>query len=153
MMKKILFSVLILGFTVTSCQFFQRNKNLNDIIEIVNDVEIIVNKYDNNVQSALDSQKFDYIITVADAAMAASDVKLEQLETILVPANEQNLKSAAISYIKALQNVINAEKEYSKLTTETKIERAQYIDSLNLKAIDQTEVSRLAYIEQVNSLK
>lgn len=153
MMKKSLFLVFTLAVTFTSCQFFQRNKNLNDIIEIVNDVEIIVNKYDNNVQSALDSQKFDYIITVADAAKVSSDEKLEQLETILVPANEQNLKAAAISYIKALQNIISVEKEYSTLNVPMSIEKAQSIDSLNLKAINQTELARLAYVEEVNSLK
>lgn len=153
MIKKFLFLFFLTVIGFTSCQFFERNKNVNDIIEIVCDVEMIVNKYDNNVQSALDSKKFDYILTVANSAMTSSNQQLEKLEAILVPVNEQNLKSAAVSYVKALQNIIKAEKEYSTLSDSIDVDRAQYLDSLNLSVINEAEDVRLAYMAQVDAQK
>lgn len=151
MKKNTLFFSLSLLVITSSCHLNTNKKDFSEITTLVDNIEIIVDKYDNNVQSALDSKKFDYINTVSKSAIDSSSIKLNELKNISVATDKQALLAAAIKYIESLQELISAEKLYSSMTDTTSIEIAEKIDNQNLAAINKVESSRLNYVENLNA--
>ena len=151
MKKTIIFFSLLVLIGISSCHLLDK-KDSNEISSLVDNVETIVDKYDNNVQSALDSKKFDYINIMAKSAMDSTNVRLNELKNLTVPSQEQELLMSAVNYVENLQNLISTQKLYSMIRDTTSIEVAEEMDAKNLNAINNVESTRLKYIENLNAV-
>lgn len=150
MKKIILLSISILYFT--SCNMFN-SKDTTAITSIVTNVESIVNKYDNNVQSYIDSKRFSYIENASTSALDSVRINLNQLIILELPSKQEKLRESAISYIESLQEVIHIEKSYASLSDSTTLDEAKILDQANSKAIEIADKEHKRYVDQLNALK
>jgi len=133
-MNKLLLIFSIISFFFISCG----SKKSNDFQEIkapVEAVERIVHQYDNNVQSAIDSKNFNYIRSVSKSAIDSAQLKLEELKTADIDSEYEDLRQAAISYITAMQGVITAEQNYTKLNDRLSKADAKEMDSVLIRSL------------------
>lgn len=148
-MNRVTIFYLFSIFLLLSCNSQEdKPKSPDNIHNVIRDVEEIISRYDNNVQSAIDSKNFDYILTVAQSAIDSTTVRLGRMEELVVPEEYEDLRSAAISYIKSLQEVIKAGEIYSTITEETSASEAIRIDQKVLSTIKQAQVEHIKY-EQI----
>jgi len=122
------FSIYILFFIVLSSCGSDKKEELSDIKSSVESAERIVNRYDNNVQSAIESKNFDYIKIVSRSAMDSLAIITNQIISTPIPPSHEELKQAAISYVTALQNIIVAEEAYSELSDSITDREAEDMD-------------------------
>lgn len=144
------FILFFISFTIifTSCKF-GNNNNVNDISVLIDEAEAIINKYDNNVQSAIDSKKYDYIKTVSMAAMDSSNVKINDLKNLTLSPSNEEVRISAIAYIKSLQKIINAQELYATLTDTTSLDSAKDLDANFREAVEHAKRMREAYIAKL----
>lgn len=150
MNKFILFCV---SFTIifASCKSGD-NKDFSNISVLVDDAEVIINKYDNNVQSALDSKKYDYIKVVSQSAMDSSNVKVNDLKNLILSPSTEELRISAIAYIKSLQKIIKAQELYATISDTTSLETATDLDANFRETAEHAKRMRETYITQLNTL-
>lgn len=147
------FILFCISFTLifASCNF-GNNKDLSNISILVDEAEVIINKYDNNVQSALDSKKYDYIKVVSKTAMDSSNVKVNNLKNLIISPPNEELRISAIAYIKSLQKIINAQEIYSTITDSTTTYAARDMDSNFLETVEHAKRMRDTYIAKLDAL-
>lgn len=150
-MKKYLLIIVVIAI-VSSCKFLQK-EDLTPITSIVANVEWVVQKQDNIVQSSIDSEKFEYIIPTSDLAIDSIKVQIEKLQQLEVKEEQAELKNSAIKYIQSMENVIKSLKEYSILTDSTTLVEANKIDLKNSKAIDEAEEASNKYKLALDAFK
>ncbi|MDU1905981.1 MAG: hypothetical protein E6772_14490 [Dysgonomonas sp.] len=124
--------------------------NVQSIQDIVHSMERIVEKYDNNVQSAIDSKNFDYILSVSKAAVDSSTVKLDNLKQLALPEEYEDLRNAAVTYINSLEEVIKTEELYSTISENTSAREAKIMDEKILSAIKQAQIEHAKYEQMLD---
>jgi hypothetical protein len=149
-MKQYRIAILIAVLIMSSCKL-QNENNTEVITQLVNDVETIVNKYDKNVLSALDNKKYDYIDIISKVAMDSTNSKINELKSLDASIKHLVLRSAAIAYVEALQDIILAERTYANMTDTTSLTTAKEMDHLNLNAINRADSVRVDYIQKLNA--
>lgn len=143
-MKNFLIFCTILCITFFSCRQ-DRKEELHEIKASVESAERIVNRYDNNVQSAIESKNFDYIKIVSRTAMdSLSSLSVKIINTPIPPSHEK-AREYAISYITALQNVIVAEEAYSALSDALTDQEAEDMDHKLLLASQKAREEQVKY--------
>lgn len=144
-MNKQLFGCLLaLVCILASCKPKEQN-NFAEVVQIVDEVEMIVNKYDSAVSVALESKKIDFIKVLSRGAMDSTNLKLNDLKALnILPPNEE-LRTGSINYITALQKLITAENQYSLITDTTTLEMAKQMDAGVSKEINTVEQMRYKY--------
>lgn len=147
------FILFCISFTLifASCKSGS-NKDFSNISVLVDEAEVIINKYDNNVQSALDSKKYDYIKVVSQAAMDSSNVKINDLKNLIISPPTEELRISAIAYIKSLQKIINAQELYATITDTTSTNTAKDLDTNFRETIEHAKRMRETYTKQLNTL-
>lgn len=150
-MKKYV-SIVVLLAIVTSCNL-SKKKDVTHITSIVDEIESIVQKQDNIVQSSINSEKLDYIIPSSDSALDSISVRINKLKDLDVKENEISLKNTAIGYATNLSNIITSLKEYSILTDSTTITEAKRLDLENKKALNETDAAYNEYKKALAELK
>lgn len=148
-MNKLIAFCISITIVFASCKQ-DTSKEYSTISVLVDEAEVIINKHDNNVQSALDSKKYDYIKTVSESALDSSNVKIKDLKLLpLSPINEE-IRITAINYIKALQNIIEAQKSYASITDTTSLMTAMKLDATFEKSILEAKRKREIYLYKLN---
>lgn len=150
-MKKIILSIS-LCLLVFSCNLLHK-KDATSISLIVDNVEDIVDKHDDNIQSSIDSKRFDYINEMSEVALDSVRIQLNQLINMEISESQEPLRESAINYIGALQNIINSQKRYSLLTDSTTLEQAEIIDAANLKVIEAAQEEHDIYDVELRASK
>lgn len=147
------FILFCISFTIifASCKS-GNDKDFSNISVLVDEAEVIINKYDNNVQSALDSKKYDYIKVVSQAAMDSSNVKINDLKNLILSPSTEELRISAIAYIKSLQKIINAQELYTTITDTTSISTAKDLDANFRETVEHAKKMREAYAVKLNTL-
>ena len=150
-MRKYL-SIIALLAIITSCNL-SKKREIAPITSIVEEIENIVQKQDNIVQSSIDSQNFDYIVPTSNLVLDSISTKIDKLKELQVKDDEAILKSTAINYATSLSNIIVSLKEYSSLTDSTTITEAKRIDLNNTKALNETDTAYSKYKKALEELK
>lgn len=127
-MNKKYFISLITAFLFISCIPKDKKTNIKDIDEHVNAVERIIDRYDSNVQSAIDNKNFSYIKLVYKSALDSCSIKLDELKNIQVEPELDKLKESAVLYVTTLQEIITTEEAYLSLNDSTSLSSALSID-------------------------
>ncbi len=149
--RYILYFIIAASFIFCSCKSGNNNE-LQSIKTSVEDVERIVNRFDNNVQSAIDSKNFNYIKLVSRNAMDSTNIKLNELKTIKISSSLEDLRNAATSYIVALQEVITTEDAYSQLADSLSPAKAQEMDRNLLKISEKARNEHIKYTTILDEL-
>lgn len=150
-MNKLLLFCISFTAIFASCNSGDK-KDFIKIPVLVDATEVIINKYDNNVQSALDSKRYDYIKTVSRTAMDSSNIKINDLKKLAIPASGEMLRNSAITYIKSLQEIVKTQEMYASITDSTTVDMAKKLDSTFLASIEHAKKMREAYIRELNLL-
>lgn len=160
-MQKIIYQNILMNKFILFCISFTlifasckpgSNKDFSNISILVDEAEVVINKYDNNVQSALDSKKYDYIKVVSQTAMDSSNVKINDLKNLIIPPPAEELRISAIAYIKSLQKIINAQEMYTTITDTTSTSTAKNLDSNFLETVEHAKRMRDTYVAKLNAL-
>lgn len=117
-----------------------RKKEINKIQQSVTTAERIIDRYDNNIQSAIDSRFFSYIDVASLMAQDSLEITINDLKKIN-PSDTSliELKKVALDYISTFQNIITIEKGYIILKNADSMKKALDID---LKLSDNVKNSR-----------
>jgi len=150
-MNKFIFSCILFSLILFSCGN-KSNENLQNIREAVESVESIVNTYDKNVQSAIDTKNFDYIKIVSKEAVISVDIYLEKLTSLQQNSPNDELIISAIAYIGALKEIIIAEELYSALTDTLSLEEGKRLDANLIQALEKAEMENSKYTAQIENL-
>ena len=150
-MNKFVFFCISVTFIFASCKSGD-DKSFSNISVLVDEAEVIINKYDNNVQSALDSKKYDYIRVVSQSAMDSSNVKVNDLKNLILAPSSEELRISAIAYIKSLQKIIKAQEMYATITDTTSTHTASNLDANFRETIEHAKRMRDTYITQLTTL-
>lgn len=150
-MNKYIISLIILSFLISSCKS-EKEGNPENIKAQVDAVERIVNRFDHNVQSAIDNNNFSYIKLVSKTAIDSCNIKLNELKSVEVPSSLDNLKNSAISYIMTMKEIISAEEQYSNLTDLTSRLGASIMDEKLIKATEKAKNEHTKYLKLLNEL-
>lgn len=130
-MNRITITYLFLSLLLFSCGSSDNKGEINRVKKSVESVEIILNRYDNNVQSAIDSRNLQYISVVVQEAIDSTDIVLNNLKIMAETASESNkeLIDAAVSYTEALHELITIEGKYSGLSNTMSVKEAKQMDN------------------------
>jgi len=150
-MKKYL-SIIVFLAIITSCNF-SKKRDITPITSIVEEIENIVQKQDNTVQSSIDNDKLDYIIPSSDLALDSISVRINRLKELPVKDDEILLKSTAVDYATSLSNIITSLKEYASLTDSTTTTEAKRLDLQSTRALNETDAAYNKYVKALDELK
>lgn len=149
-MNKFIFLCISFTFIFASCKY-GGDQELRNISALVDETEVIINKYDNSVHNALDSSKYEYIKTVSKATIDSSNLKINDLKNLVVSPPTEELRILAIAYIKSLQKIISAQEVYATITDTTSIDIAKDMDSNFREAVEHAKKMRDTYMTQLNT--
>lgn len=147
-MKKYIFLCLIIIGALASC----KSKNTNAIKSIISPVEtaeMLVTKYDSNVLSALDNKKYNYIQVISKSALDSLNVRIYDLQNLVIDPQQEELRNAAVNYIQAMQAIISAESVYASIKDNSTDKTIELMDTKSKTAIDKTEQAYTKYKEEL----
>jgi len=141
-----LFSVLFLS----SCGSSASEEEISKVKKSVESVESILGRYDNNVQSAVDSHNFKYIHVVAQQALDSTNIILDKLKITSEAAYNKELVSTAITYIELLRELMIIDESYAKLSDGLSMGDAKQLDD---NFYQTSQKAQQAYSEYSTLLK
>ncbi|HCO66855.1 MAG TPA: hypothetical protein DIT04_03740, partial [Dysgonomonas sp.] len=145
--------IIIYLFTILLLESCGSSENIGEISRIkksVESVEILLSRYDSNVQSAIDTRNFGYISLVSQEAVDSADIVIEKLKIIAETSSNPELVYAAISYTEALREVMIAEEAYSALSESLSKKEARQIDN---NFLESSKKAQQAYVRYSSLLK
>ncbi len=150
-MNKLILFCISLTFIFASCKHGS-SKDVSNISNLVNEAEVIINKYDNNVQSTLDNKKYDQIQVISKVAMDSTNVKIKNLKNLIISSEMEDARTSAIDYINSLQKTINAQEQYMTLTDSTTITAAKELDLNFRESVENAKKIHDIYITKLKTL-
>lgn len=146
-MNKLIPLSIFFIFLLSSCTTQQEDTkdDPKDIITCIRAAERIISRYNVNVQSAIDSKNFEYILSASKTALDSTSVNLENLENLELSPEYDNLKNAAANYISSLQEVVKAGEAYSTITESISERKAKIMDERILLSVKQAQIEYAKY--------
>lgn len=135
---------LIIACLTISCNPKAEN-NHSDVEQLIIKGESIIDRYDSAVLKALNNNKLKSVTIISNTVIDSTNIILNDLKSITIVPEDEVLRESAINYVKALQNVINAESSYALLGDTTNIAQAKILDNKVLQEINAAEQMRYKY--------
>lgn len=150
-MNKILIGLLSL-LLLSSCGSSAKEGEVNSVKNSVESVETILGRYDNNVQSAIDSHNFRYIPVVAQEALDSTNMILDKLKILSETASNKELVNTAIIYIELLRELMITDESYSKLSDGITRDEAKQLDDVFFKTSQKAQQAHSDYAAMLEDL-
>ncbi|NDV96256.1 hypothetical protein D0T84_15245 [Dysgonomonas sp. 521] len=154
-MKKLLFSLLAVGFILTSCGGTSPTKFNDAIVKANTNISNVGGTYMNTLSAALSSSSYDGIAAVTDSALVKIDAELAIVKALEVPKGGESYKDAAVKTYESLRAFVESGKKFSTLTKDSSVEdinnvSAEYEAKMKVytDSFDELTKAQVAYAEE-----
>jgi len=120
-MKKLLFSLLVVGLILTSCGGTSPTKFNEAIVKANTTISEVGNSYMTTLSSAVSTNSYEGIAAATDSALVKIDAELDIVKALEVPKGGDAYKDAAVKAYESLRSFVESGKKFSTLTPESSV--------------------------------
>lgn len=150
-MNKFAFFCVSLAIIFVSCTT-QNNQGVEHLSALVNETELLVSKYDTNVQNALDRSQYDSIKVYSTTTIDSINFKLDALKGLNLKPSIEGVRTLALAYVKSLQKTVIAQESYGSITNSTSMSDAKEMDARFNETVEYAKKLHDLYLNKLNTL-
>ena len=121
-MKKVLFSLLVVVFALTSCGGPNAIKFNDAIVKANNELGEVFTDYSREMGKLSNAEDFSKMVAISDTALAKLNEKLEIVKNLEAPKSGEEFKAAAIEMYEYCKVILETGKKFATLTEESSVD-------------------------------